>query len=143
MIRRDVWHVPMPGRSASSRAALLGFVVLVAACGGGSDSNGAPGRDAGEELFTEAVLEGNPGCITCHSLEPETTLVGPAMAGVAARAATRQPGTPADDYFRTSILDPNAFVVPGFEADLMPRNWGEVLSSADIDALVAYLGSLD
>jgi hypothetical protein len=47
----------------------------------------------------------------------------------------------AEDYLRQSILDPAAYVVPGYQ-DSMPRDLGRDLSPTDLDALVAYLLSL-
>ncbi|HID34674.1 MAG TPA: c-type cytochrome, partial [Anaerolineae bacterium] len=64
-------------------------LLLVAACGGGGKE--APGGDmdpnaaAGKALFEQTTLEGNPGCVTCHSIEPGKTVVGPSMAGIASK----------------------------------------------------------
>jgi hypothetical protein len=66
-------------------------------------------------------------------------VVGPSLAGVGERAATRVPGQSARDYLRTSIVMPDSYVVEGFDPGRMPSNWGDVLSDAEIDALVDYL----
>jgi hypothetical protein len=47
----------------------------------------------------------------------------------------------AEDYLRQSVLDPGAYVVPGYP-DSMPRGLGRDLSPTDLDALVTYLASL-
>lgn len=47
----------------------------------------------------------------------------------------------AADYLRESIVDPGAYVVPGYQ-DSMPRDLGRDLSPTDLDDLVAYLLSL-
>ena len=60
---------------------------------------------------------------------------------VAQVAATRRPGLSAQEYIRQSVLDPGAYVVPGYQ-DSMPRDLGRDLSPTDLDALVAYLSSL-
>ncbi|MFN8450867.1 MAG: hypothetical protein U0521_20370 [Anaerolineae bacterium] len=60
-------------------------------------------------------------CATCHSLQPDVVIVGPSLDGVATRAEARVTGMSAGEYLRTSILDPGAFVVPGFP-DAMARN---------------------
>jgi nitric oxide reductase subunit C len=109
-------------------------LVALASCGGGGDV-AVPGQD----LFASAVLGGQAGCVTCHSLEPERVVVGPSLAGVGERAATRVPGQSARDYLRTSIVMPDSHVVEGFDPGRMPSNWGDVLSDAEIDALVDYL----
>ncbi len=81
-------------------------------------------------------------CATCHSLEPGVVIVGPSLAGVATRAASRVAGMSAEQYLRTSILDPGAFVVPGFP-DAMARNFGQVLNDEQINAIIAFLLTQD
>ena len=87
------------------------MLVALAACGGGGDNGGNTGgaeteaignADNGEALFTAAVIGANnaPGCITCHSLEPDVVIVGPSQAGLGTRAGTRVPGQSAEEYIR-------------------------------------------
>lgn len=45
-------------------------------------------------------------------------------------------------YIEQFILDPAAYVVPGFD-DLMPKTWGRVLNSEELDALIAFLFTLN
>ncbi len=114
-------------------------LVVATACGSGG---GASGGLDGEELFRASVLGSQAGCITCHSLTPDRVLVGPSLAGVGARAGSTVPGQSARDYLRTSIVDPDAHVVDGFQPGRMPSNWDDVLSDGEIDALVSYLEGL-
>lgn len=118
---------------------LVSFVALIAiaSCGG----EGGAG-ETGQELFASAVLGGQAGCVTCHSLEPDRVVVGPSLAGVGERAATRVPGQSAREYLRTSIVMPDSHVVEGFDSGRMPSNWGAVLTEAEIAALVDYLEDL-
>ena len=69
------------------------------------------------------------------------SIAGPA-AGVASRAASRVDGQPAGDYLRSSIIDPSAFVVDGFDDGKMPADWADILTEAEIEALVGYLLTL-
>lgn len=46
-------------------------------------------------------------------------------------------------YIRMSILNPGAFVVPDYPDNLMPRNYAEIFTEADINDLIAYLISLE
>lgn len=94
----------------------------------------------GEALFAQPIVGANnaPGCITCHSLEPDVIIVGPSQAGVATRAETRVPGQSAEGYIRTSITDPNVFVVEGFAEGMMYQNYGTDLTAAEINDLVAF-----
>lgn len=97
---------------------------------------------AGKRLFYEQATGTNAGCRICHSLEPGETLVGPSLAGIATRAATRVPGMSAEEYIRQSILEPDAYVVAGFPPGLMVPNLGEILTPEQIDDLVAFLMTL-
>jgi len=47
------------------------------------------------------------------------------------------------DFLRESILDPNAFVEEGFPPNIMPGNFGELLTDTEIETLVAYIANLD
>jgi nitric oxide reductase subunit C len=116
---------------------------LLAACGGSvaAKSVGDPGL--GKTLFNQAAIREAPGCVTCHSIEPGKVLIGPSLAGVAARAGERVPGKSAADYLHECITDPNAFVVDGFSAGIMYQKFGEVLVEEEINDLVAYLLTLE
>lgn len=96
----------------------------------------------GRRLFYEQVSGTNAGCRICHSLQPGVVIVGPSLAGIATRAATRVPGMSAEEYIRQSILEPDAYVVPGFPAGQMVQNLGEILTPEQIDDLVAFLMTL-
>lgn len=114
-------------------------VILVfglAACGGSAPESG------GADLFASAVLGGQAGCVTCHSLEPDRVLVGPSLSGLGDRAGATVPGQSAGDYILTSIVEPEAHVVDGFDGGRMPSNWAEVLTEAEIESLVDYLEGL-
>lgn len=130
---------------------LLGFVL--AACGGGSQpaaQGGAGGvAENGKTLFNKAALGSAPGCVACHSLEKGKTLVGPAMAGMAAEAANvikqadyKGPAKTADAYLRESIAEPNVYVTKGFVQGVMPANYGKDLSPQELNDLVAFLMTL-
>lgn len=120
--------------------AILAALTL-AACGGGGGGEAAEEVD-GETLFSSSVLEGQAGCVTCHSLSPGQVIVGPSLADVGAEAGTRVEGLSAAEYLEQSIVDPSAYVVDGFEDGQMPSVWGDVLSDAQISALVDYLLTL-
>ena len=80
------------------------------------------------------------GCSGCHTIEGLSTgVVGPNLTQVGTQAATREPGKSAQDYFRESVLDPSAFVVEGFPDNVMPKNFGTLLSQENLDDLIAFL----
>lgn len=98
--------------------------------------------EAGRALFERPVLAGGPGCITCHSLAPGVSLVGPSLYGIAATAGERQPGMLPDNYIYLSIVEPASYVVSGFPANVMPDFYAERLSETEITDLVSYLMTL-
>lgn len=88
------------------------------------------------------------GCAGCHGEPGGVGLVGPNLGGIATRAATRVPGQSAEEYIRTSIVNPNAYIVPecpsgACPAGLMPQTYGQTLSEQELDGLVQYLLTLE
>jgi mono/diheme cytochrome c family protein len=104
-----------------------------------ADLDALPPGDAtaGQNVFTAA------GCAACHSLEPEVKVVGPSLAGVATRAAARRPGYSAELYLYESMVQPNAYVVDGFQPDVMPRTFQETLTPQNLADLIAFLLTLE
>jgi cytochrome c oxidase subunit 2 len=101
-----------------------------------SGGGGAAGAGAdGEQLFTAN------GCGGCHKLAAagSSGTTGPSLDNLLADAKEHGQGAPPEDYIRKSIVEPNAFVVPGFPEGTMPQNFGKDLSPQEIDALVKYL----
>ena len=81
-------------------------------------------------------------CGACHALSPDTIVVGPSLAGVATRAGTRSPDLDTRQYLELSILKPDADIVQGF-SDVMPKDFGKKLTGEELDALVAFLLTLE
>ncbi len=131
---------------------VLALVLLLAACGGGggdtaeSGDGGSSGDAAanGEMLYNQVIIgsASAPGCLTCHSLEPDVVLVGPSHAGLAGRAGSYQEGMSAEDYLRESILDPDAHIVEGFVPGVMPPNLATELKAGEVNDLVVYMMTL-
>ena len=81
------------------------------------------------------------GCSGCHALAgaPNTLEIGPRLTDLARVAATRRPGTSAEDYVRESILEPQAFLTPGYGThpdEQMPQLR---VDPAERDVLVGFL----
>ena len=93
----------------------------------------AGGGDSGKAVFASA------GCGACHAFTPagSTGAVGPSLDNVAADA--KKAGEDPAAYVKESIVDPDKVVASGYQPGVMPGNFGESLSSAQIDALVSYL----
>lgn len=73
------------------------------------------------------------GCFACHKLGEEGMPIAPAFDHIGSRVGR--------DYIRESILDPNARVAKGFEQfkGMMPTFFGQRLSAAQLEAVVAFL----
>jgi cytochrome c oxidase subunit 2 len=96
----------------------------------------------------QAALEGPPGaagksvfaangCASCHTLKATgaSGKVGPDLDKLPAYA--KQAGKPLEDFVRESIVDPNAYVQPGFPKGVMPPF--ATLPQDQLDALVSFL----
>lgn len=73
------------------------------------------------------------GCNACHSTDG-TVLVGPSWRGLWGSERTFADGSTAvvdEEYFRQSILEPNAHVIEGFQPNLMPQNFGERIAEEE------------
>ena len=79
------------------------------------------------------------GCIGCHALDPATVMTGPTWHNVGDHAIIRVPGESPAEYLRLSIVNPNAFVVPNYPANIMPANYSEQFSTQELANLIAYL----
>jgi cytochrome c oxidase subunit 2 len=91
----------------------------------------APPGEAGK-----AVFAGN-GCASCHMLQAAgaTGKTGPDLDKLPAYA--QEAGKPLEDFVRESIVDPNAYVAPGFPKNVMPPF--ATLPQDQLGALVQYL----
>jgi cytochrome c551/c552 len=104
----------------------------------------AGGNGGGDLVAQGETLVQNNGCLACHSTDG-SQLVGPTWQGVYGSEETLADGTTVtvdDEYIRESIVDPNAKIVEGFQPNIMPQNFGETLSDSDIEAITAYIKSL-
>ena len=122
-------------RRSAVRAAwlTLALAALIAAC--------APEPPATEPVAPGRQVYRQLGCASCHEPNLFGQRLGPPLDHAGTLAAERRPEMTAEAYLRESILEPGAYVVPGYQ-DTMPRGLGRDLSPTDLDALVAYLSSL-
>jgi mono/diheme cytochrome c family protein len=76
------------------------------------------------------------GCVGCHILEGKGTPIGPPFDGIGRRRTAEQ--------LRRSILVPSADTAKGYEkfAGTMPQTFGQMLTAAQLEALVQFLASL-
>ena len=102
------------------------------------------GADAenGMALFTTFQADAGFACSTCHRTDTEDRLIGPGQLNIGSRAETRVEGQSAVEYIYTSIVNPDAFIVPDYTADLMPENWVDIYSDEEIFDIIAYMLTL-
>ncbi len=105
----------------------------------------------GDPARGKSLSEGPMGCAGCHVLASvgPAWLPQPGQPGMGARAETRfkQPdytgkATSAEQYLFESVVQPNAFVVSGFQPNIMPQNFGQRLTPQDLSDLIVYMLSL-
>ncbi|MEN8235600.1 MAG: hydrogenase iron-sulfur subunit [Actinomycetota bacterium] len=99
--------------------------------------------EAGESLYYESTLGVNTGCRVCHSLKPGVVIIGPSFDGIATRAGSTLSGLTAEEYLYESIVDPDAYVVEGFDPGVMLQNFDDTLTDEQIENLVAFLLTLE
>jgi cytochrome c oxidase subunit II len=92
------------------------------------------GAGGGKAVFA------NNGCGSCHVFMAagSTGKVGPDLDKLPEHA--RRAGKPLEEFVRESIVDPNAYIEPGFNPNLMPANYA-TLPKQQLDALVKFLTS--
>jgi len=89
----------------------------------------------GQTLYTQQ------GCASCHS----GGNTGPITKGTFTRIVNERlkdpanRGMSAEQYIAQSIIRPDAYVVPGFAANVMIQDYGNRLSMQDLKDLIAYL----
>lgn len=117
--------------------AIAGLAFVLGACG--------PSEEvlAGEEIFQVGVeAKGVMACSMCHRLDGLGSNAPP-LNGIADRAGNEVAGLSAEKYLRQSIIDPNEYLIEGYDIIKMPGNYGEKLSESDINNLIAYMLTLE
>ncbi len=141
---------PMPnmlsGSIGLSEAELTAVVAYLQDLGGTEVTVEIPAEAVEEEEEPEASGEPRPAfaapeeiiaeftCGACHKIGEDEGEVGPDLTTIGAHRDR--------DYLRRSILLPNAEIAEGFEAELMPDDYGEQLYAGELEMLVDYLVAL-
>ena len=128
----------------------LAVALVLAGCGGGETVSPTPqtvegtvpqetggattvakgDAKAGKEIFTKVA---QPPCGQCHTYEAAGTdaTVGPNLDDAFADKDAA--------FILESIVDPDAQVAAGFNAGIMPKDYGDKLSEKQLADLVAFL----
>ena len=96
--------------------------------GGGGGVQGDPA--AGKQIFTTTA---QPPCATCHTLQEAgaTGVVGPNLDDVLKGKDAA--------FIHESIVTPNAQIASGYQAGIMPQNYGQQLNDQQLADVVAFL----
>lgn len=135
-------------------------LTALAGCGGGSNSSSTtsttapaktPAKTASGGTGTAALvasgkaLAASNGCSGCHSIDGSSG-TGPTWRGLAGSQVKLSDGktvTADDTYLTTSIEDPDAQIVKGFQPGIMSASIQKgSISPAKAKALVTYIKSL-
>jgi cytochrome c oxidase subunit 2 len=100
--------------------------------GSQSAGSGGGGGPSAKALFV------SNGCNGCHTFKPAGAngTVGADLDKLAEEA--RRAGKPLEEFIRESIVNPNAYVEPGYPKGVMPGTYSS-LPKAQLDALVQFL----
>ncbi|MEX2142985.1 MAG: cytochrome c oxidase subunit II [Anaerolineales bacterium] len=85
------------------------------------------------------------GCLACHSINGDAG-VGPTWLGLFGHEVELTDGSAViadEEYLFTSIVDPNAHIVAGFQAGVMPADFEERLPDLVIQQIIAFIMSLE
>jgi mono/diheme cytochrome c family protein len=119
----------------------------IAAGPGAAQATPVSGEAIGDPGMALIVSKGCGGCHMIEGLAGAAGQVGPELTNVATNAATRVDGQSAEEYIRTSILNPSAYLVQecptGPCAPVMPQNYSEQLATQELDDIVTYLLTLE
>jgi len=105
----------------------------------------ATGHEPLDKLFVQS------GCAVCHTIpgiEPAKGREGPKLVlgtnGPIRLADPNYQGTAENvrEYIQESILNPGAYVVPGYSDRVMPRWYGKRLNAKALDRIARYLEGL-
>jgi cytochrome c oxidase subunit 2 len=100
-------------------------------------AKGRQKKAGGPAASGKAVFTDN-GCDSCHTFTPAgaKAKIGPDLDKLQQEA--QRAGQPLEQFIRQSIVDPNAYVEPGYPKNIMPGTFAS-LPKAQLDALVSYL----
>ena len=124
-------------------------VVVVAGQSNQQDTSNS-GQLAQETIDLAIEAMTRTGCNSCHITTglplADSAMLGPDQTNLGVIAATRREGYTAEEYVREAIVEPSAFIVEecplGPCLQVMPENYGDILTEEEIDAVVAYLLSM-
>ncbi len=101
-------------------------------------STPAPTGTVTPEIGALATFTQN-GCGACHTFSAanSTGKIGPDLEELKASAA--KAGQPLEAFIKQAIVDPNGYVAPGYQPNVMPGTFAQSIPKDKLDELVQYL----
>jgi cytochrome c oxidase subunit 2 len=110
---------------------------------------GTPTPAGGDVAAGKAIFTGAGGCGSCHTLAAAGTTgtIGPDLGvRLASDCKTAKSlkvrGRTLQQCILTAITKPYAYIPTGYQANIMPSNFSQTLTPAQIQSLVAFLSSV-
>lgn len=127
---------------------LIGFGAALFLFTGEELGDGATDTTQPVAIDQEAAARGellaeSTGCLACHSVTgaPGSGPTWRGLAGSSRPLASGETVVADDAYLFSSIVDPANQIVEGYEA-IMPPDYGDALTTAEVEDLVEYIKSL-
>ena len=114
-------------QAATTQAATTTAATTTTAAAGGNAA-------AGKSVFA------SNNCASCHTFAPANASgsVGPDL-DTKPKADAQKANMQLAAFVKQSIVDPNAYISPGYQKGLMPGDYGTKLSKRQLDDLVAFI----
>ncbi len=115
------------------RAGFTPTVALPSADEAPPPASESDGEEEGPATTGVAAIE-KFSCSSCHDLEGTEADIGPKLNGISKKFDDRK--------IAEAIINPNAEIAEGFEADTMPDNFGEQMRVSELNLIIEYLKNL-
>jgi len=104
----------------------------------GASSSPPPAGASSDQVAAvgKKVFTGSGGCGACHTLGDAGT-----TAGIGPNLDKYLKGK-SSTFIQTSIVNPNAYIEKGFGANIMPGNFSQTLTKAEVSSVVQYLAKV-
>ena len=133
-----VVHTVTVGSAATSAPATTTSPATTTAAGTTTSASGG----GGDVAAGKTVFAAN-NCASCHTFKPAnaTGTIGPNLDTAPASDAKADNNMNLDDFVKESIENPDAYIAKGYSKGIMPTNFGQTLSSKQLNDLVAFIVS--
>ncbi|NOZ06161.1 MAG: transporter substrate-binding domain-containing protein, partial [Chloroflexi bacterium] len=110
--------------------------------GSSEGGSGAVALPPAPDVATVAPLFAKGNCGTCHTItgiEGAAGTIGPPLCGIAGEVRA---GEDSLEDVNTAIVDPNAEIMEGYAANIMPTNYGKTFTAEEVNTMVAFIVNL-